>query len=159
MTDKNRFGVDTEKCQVFLFSCPGNLPFGFASHPWFVVNRFGVMSRWEVLFRKAKRKMSWGHVHKDFFPPFEGIEVLPFSRTFLWKARLLGKAEGELAERMAEYIEGSPSTYPYCDTYFLTGPNSNTFVQRILNAFPEFSGVLPGNSFGKNYRGASEKAF
>ncbi len=144
--------VDEEKCQVFLFVCPGVMPFSFASHPWFVVNTQGLISRWEVLFRKNYHETSWGHLYKNFFTPFQGIEMLFFSQKYLWKGKLLGYVGGETARRVAEFIENSPTRYPYCDKYFLSGPNSNTYAQWILNNFPEFKVRLPRDSFGKNYK-------
>jgi len=33
------------------------------------------------------------------------------------------------------------------------GPNSNTFIQWVLNHFPNSGLKLPRNAFGKNYRG------
>ncbi len=148
--------VSKEKYQVFLFVCPGNIPFNFAAHPWFVINKQGAISRWEVLFRKVQRKTSWGHLSMDFFPPFQGVEIIPFSQKYFWKAKLLGHSEGESAKQMAEFIENSPTTYPYCDTYFLSGPNSNTYAEWVFNNFPEFLAALPWNSFGKNYRHQSK---
>ncbi|MCR4328895.1 MAG: DUF3750 domain-containing protein [Patescibacteria group bacterium] len=143
--------VRKESTQVFLFTSPTNLPFSFASHPWFVINTHGVLSRWEVLFRKTDWKTSWGHLHKDFFRPFQGIEVFPYIEGLFWNAKLLKEVEGDVALRMAEYIESSPDMYPYNTRYFLTGPNSNTYTQWVLNHFPELDVTLPWNSFGKGY--------
>lgn len=33
--------------------------------------------------------------------------------------------------------------------YKLTGPNSNTYTQWVLNKFPEWDIKLPWNAFGK----------
>jgi len=151
--DKNNFDLDKEKYQVFLFVSPSNIPFNFASHPWFVINKRGSTSRWEVLFRKIiKHKTSWGHLYMNFFPLFSGIEILPLYQKYFWKGKLLGKIEGEIAKQIAEFIENSPTVYPYCDKYSLVGPNSNTFAQWVLSNFPEFKIELPWNSFGKNYK-------
>ena len=144
--------VNKEKYQIFLFVCPGNIPLNFASHLWFVVNKHGLISRWEVLFRKIQRETSWGHLYKNFFSPFQGIEIIPFSQKYFWKGKLLGKIEGETAKQMAEFIESSPTIYPFCNKYFLSGPNSNTYAQWILDNFPEFKVKLPWNSLGRNYK-------
>lgn len=141
-----------EKYQVFLFVCPGNMPFSFASHSWFVVNKQGTISRWEVGFRKIHRKTSWGHLYKDLYLPFQGIEIIPFFSKYFWKGKLLGQIEGEVARRMTEFIENSPTMYPFVDKYFLMGPNSNTYTQWVLNHFAEFTITLPWNAFGKNYK-------
>lgn len=151
MQDSFQQYIDTDKTQVFVCICPVSIPFSFASHTWFVVNDHGSISRWEVLFRKVPCKTRWGHLFKDYFPPFQGIDLFIFIHRYFWKGTLLGIVEGETAEHMAEFIENSPNTYPYYDTYSLTGPNSNTYTQWVINHFPEISLKLPWNSFGKNY--------
>ena len=155
--DQNKFGLDKNKFQIFLFVCPGNIPFNFAAHPWFVANEKGDISRWEVLFRKVECETSWGHLYKNFFPPFQGIEAFPFLQKYFWKGKLLGKIEGDVAEQMAKFIKDSPKNYPYTARYFLSGPNSNTYAQWVLDKFPEFKVQLPWNAFGKNYK-AKESA-
>lgn len=144
--------VDREKYQVFLFVCPASVPFNFGAHPWFVINKLGEISRWEILFRKVKNKTEWGHLYKNYFPPFQGIEVIPFYEKYFWSGELLGKVEGEEATRIIEFLENSPATYPYKDKFFLSGPNSNTYVQWVLNKFPDLLVKLPWNSFGKDFK-------
>ncbi len=147
--------INPKKYQVFLFVCPGNIPFNFASHPWFVLNKKGNISRWEVLFRKKIRKESWGHLYKNFFPPFRGIEIFPFLQKYSWKRKFLGYIEGDKnssAYKAIKFIEKTKDKYPYNHKYFLTGPNSNTYAQWVLDNFPEFRVKLPCNSFGKNYK-------
>ncbi|MFA7286167.1 MAG: DUF3750 domain-containing protein [Patescibacteria group bacterium] len=153
MADSKKFDelIDNEKYQVFLFTSSGNIPFHFAAHPWFVINNRGLISRWEVLFRKMYHETNGGHLYKNFFPLFQGIEVVHFSRKSVWKAKLLGSIEGDTAKKMVSFIENSYSTYPFRDRYFLTGPNSNTYPQWVLDHFPEFAVKLPWNAFGKNY--------
>lgn len=153
--------INKNKYQIFLCSCPASIPINFARHYWFVVNRNGQISRWEVLHKKNLCKSSWGYLHKDIFPPFQGTPVFMSSKMFkpfkkrYWKAKLCGHIEGEsdsLAHKMADFIENSMNTYPSCSKYLLLGPNSNTFIQWILNKFPEFGIKLPWNAFGKNYK-------
>jgi len=142
--------------KVSLYTCPGNLPFAFARHPWFVIENNGLISRWEVLFRKELSKPSWGHLYKNHLPAYSGIGLFPYSNKFLWKARFIGSIEGDkesLAQHISEFLENFSNTYPYRDQYFITGPNSNTFIQWVLNKFPEFKVKLPWNAFGKNYHG------
>jgi len=146
--------VDKEKYQVFLFVCPAALPVSFAMHPWFVVNKKGEISRWEVFWRSSQNEMSWGHIHKNFYPPFVGIAKITFSDKYLWKnPRLIGYVEGDaqsLAARMVAFIEASPHSYLHVNEYHLLGPNSNTYVQWVLNNFPEVKLSLPRNSIGKD---------
>ncbi|KKT01192.1 MAG: hypothetical protein UV76_C0002G0105 [Candidatus Nomurabacteria bacterium GW2011_GWA2_43_15] len=143
--------IDKDKYQVFLYACPANVPLNFASHPWFVVNKLGSVSRWEVLFRNTPHSTKWGHLYMNFFPPFQGIEIFTFSQKYFWKGKLLGQIEGEIAKQIAEFIENSPTAYPSCNKYKSTGPNSNTYARWVLNNFPEFKAKLPWNSFGQNW--------
>ncbi|MEK7612910.1 MAG: DUF3750 domain-containing protein [Patescibacteria group bacterium] len=146
--------IKTDKYQVFLFVGTATVPFNFAKHPWFVVNKRGVLSRWEVFWKPNRSKTSWGHLHKDFYSPLQGIEMFFFSNKYFWKDSLLLNViegnENSIARQMAEFIENSPQTYPYCYQYALMGPNSNTYVQWVLNKFPESNMRLPWNSFGGN---------
>ena len=140
--------------QVFLYSSPCNIPVQFANHHWFVINRDGVLSRWEVLHRKDGCNTSWGHLHKNFFKPFIGLEMFLFLNKPNWRSKCLGSIEGDnssSAGLIASFIEKSPETYPYCHKYSLTGPNSNTYAQWVLDKFPEFKIVLSHNSIGKDY--------
>jgi len=147
--------IKKDRYQVFVFTCPGSFPFIFARHPWFVVNKRGTISRWEVLFRKNLNNTSWGHLHKNFLPLFLGIEIVPFINVFHHKAKLLNIIEGDensTARKIADFIENSKENYPYCDKYSLFGPNSDTYGQWILDNFPELKIKLPWNCFGKNFK-------
>jgi hypothetical protein len=148
--------IKKDKYQVFLVVCPANLPFSFAIHPWFVINQKGVVSRWEVLFSKRKNNLSFGYLNKNAFPPFQGIGIFPFFQKYLkffWKGKILFSIEGgenSTAFHMAKYIEQSNKNYPYTQKYSLTGPNSNTYVQLVINRFPQSKMKLPWNAFGEN---------
>ena len=80
--------------QVFLLSCPASFPVNFAIHPWFVINHKGRVSRWEVSAIKRDRSLSSGHLNKDLFPPFQGIEAIPFSKLH-WSSKVLAVIEGD----------------------------------------------------------------
>ena len=140
--------------QVFLLTAPAT-PWVFAQHPWFVVNKKGDVSRWEVVAISRDRYAHWGHIHKDILPPFQGIGMLlPLSKPS-WNATLAGMLEGDEdspAHRMITFIEASAYSYPHRERYWLLGPNSNTYVQRILDQFPESGMRLPWNAIGKGYR-------
>ncbi len=140
--------LDSNHYQVFLFCCPANIPFNFAMHFWFVYNEKGKISRWETLFRKRCKN----HLFVNFFPPFSGVGVWPFFDKWTWKAKLIYKTEGKLAKQMIDFIKTSQRKYPYCYQYFSLGPNSNTYIQWVLNHFPAFKAKLPWNAFGKNYK-------
>ena len=140
--------INKDAYEVLLFSSPGNIPMSFASHQWFMINKKGEFSRWELLFRKLPYQNRWGHIYKDFFPPFKGIEIFRFSKKYLWNAKYLGKVEGELALRMMDFIENSKDTYPHRDSYSLLTHNSNTYIKWVLKEFPEADIKLPWNAFG-----------
>jgi hypothetical protein len=147
--------LNKEKYQVFLCISRGSLPLSFATHPWFVINKKGILSRWEVGHLKGRGEKSWNYLSLNFFPPFSGTTILPFYSKGHFKAKLLGLIEGDensLAKQMLDFIENSPKTYPYCNTYHFIGPNSNTYIKWVLNKFPQFKAELPWNSFGKNYK-------
>jgi hypothetical protein len=142
------------KYSVSLYISRANLPFFFAVHPWFVVNSNGVVSRWEVLFKKNSSNVEFGYIHKNYLPQASGIEIFPFTKKFLWQGKLLGSLEGNAgseAERMVEFIENSSLSYLNKDKYSFFGPNSNTYAQWVLSHFPGFKPKLPKNAFGKGY--------
>ncbi len=145
--------IKKDTYQVFLLTCPANMPFSFAVHPWLVVNRLGTISRWDVLMPQRKRDLSFGHLNKNLIPPFQGIEIFPFFQKYLWSGKLVSVIEGDensLAAQMAKFIEGSHENYPHKEKYSLLGPNSNTYVQWVLDHFPQADMCLPWNAFGKN---------
>ncbi|MCK5285750.1 MAG: DUF3750 domain-containing protein [Candidatus Pacebacteria bacterium] len=145
--------INKDKYQVFLCVCPANLLFSFAIHPWFVINHKGTVSRWEVLFPRRKHNLRFGYLNKNFYSLFQGIEILPFSQKYFWKGKILSKIEGDensVAAQMIDFIEKSNQNYPYTEKYCLIGPNSNTYIQWVLNYFPQSNMVLPWNAIGKN---------
>ncbi len=138
--------------QVFLVASPASLPVSFGIHPWFVLNKKGDISRFEIVWQKNLGEPSWGYLYKNLYAPVEGLPVLFFFQEFYWKSRMLGVVEGPLAEKMIDFIEKSPSVYQYCYTYSLLGPNSNTYAQWVIDHFPESNFSLPSNAFGKNFK-------
>jgi hypothetical protein len=137
---------------VSLYASLANLPFFMAIHPWFVVEKNGKLSRWEVTFETGRGENSWGHLRLDQLPAYSGIEVLPLDIQLYWPSWRIATVKGEVARQMTEFIEASPQTYPYRNKYALTGPNSNTYVQWVLEKFPDCGLKLPWNAFGKKYR-------
>jgi hypothetical protein len=102
-----------------------------AYHYWFVVHRDDRSDRWEVWQSKTvksyhPRHLSWGHLHYNLMDPQAGV-----GNGTSWLAT---QWEDEEAIQLAQLIEATPDRYPYGDRYFLwPGPNSNTYVQWILN--------------------------
>lgn len=150
--------INNDKYQVFLMSCRANMPAFFASHNWFVVNDQGNIERWEAGYMKCIGEKNYGHLRKNLLKaaPFQGISIVPgINKNFRWKSQMLGYIEGKehsLAKKMAEFIQKSPSNYPYVDHYSLLGPNSNTYPQWVINHFPDSGLFLPQNAIGKNFR-------
>lgn len=102
--------INKDKYQVFLFCCPTWIPSNFARHPWFVINKKGKISRYEVGYLKNKNYFESKHFYKDFLPPFQGIGILPFNLNGqrYKKIKLLGFLEGEensTAFKAIEFIE------------------------------------------------------
>jgi len=153
-TDKLRSIVKDDGNQVFLLSCPACLPFSLAVHQWFVVNKSGQLFRWEVGFQKSEINPLGTHLYRDRMEPFDGIEIFPYFLSLRWNAKLVAVWEDDdysTATKMIDFIESSPTTYPYRSTYFLTGPNSNSYVQWILSNFENINFTLPIRAIGKNY--------
>lgn len=51
--------VNNDKYAVYLLSSRAYIPFGFARYPWFVLNKNGVLSRWEIRhYKKYKKQIS-----------------------------------------------------------------------------------------------------
>ena len=145
--------IDSNKYQVFIYGSKAHLPFIFACHSWVVLNKKGSISRWEVVFRKNKNQ-DLGYLHIDDLPPFKGISILPFVNRIFSKGRMLGYIEGDsgsIAEQVINFVEQSKATYPYLNKYFLVGPNSNTYIQWVLNKFPELNIKLSWHFIGKGY--------
>jgi len=155
--------IKNDTYQVFLMASPATLPVSFALHPWLVINQKGNISRYGVgrynseegrkFFGSHTCEHCSGHLHKNAKPPSEGLEIYPYSRPRYWNGKILGKVEGgegSLAQKMTESVSQSTTYYPHRNRYSLLGPNSNTYVQWVLNQFPESGLRLPWNAFGKN---------
>ncbi|MBV9159552.1 MAG: DUF3750 domain-containing protein [Candidatus Kaiserbacteria bacterium] len=139
-----------DRIQVFLFTSLATFPFTFARHPWFVINRKGTVSRWEIFWEASKKgKISWGHLHKNCYAPWVGIEMFFYTDRYLFDSHLEGVVEGDdgsHANRIADFIESSPERYGNCQKYSLLGPNSISYAEWILDSFPTSSLTLPWNS-------------
>jgi len=113
----------------------------FAVHTWIVVKERGASrySRYDYT--------AWG----------EPIRVDGFAADGRWFGALpetLVSVDGEEAERLIPRIQAVIESYEYRaygDYIPWPGPNSNTFVQAVLNAVPELKAVLPPTAIGKDY--------
>lgn len=141
--------IKKDEYQVFVLCCPAYFPFNFFRHPWFVLNDKGKISRWEV--RHSINKKDQSHLFVDNQPPFEGINktILINSK---WQTQLIGSIEGEIAKEVINYIKNTKENYISFNKYNWNGPNSNTYVESILNKFPEFKIKLSSRFIGKNFK-------
>jgi Protein of unknown function (DUF3750) len=113
----------------------------FAVHSWIVLKERGAprYSRYDYT--------AWGDpIRLDGFaadgrwfgaPPTEVVAV-----------------DGEKAERLIPQIRGVIESYKFRndgDYSAWPGPNSNTFIQAILDAVPDLKAVLPPTAIGKDY--------
>jgi len=147
--------IDENKYQVFLFSSPVPIPLNLFVHTWFVINLKGKINRWEFgRFRGSPHKDGIG-VLENFFDKTEGMNIYFWKSKPRFDSKLIDFIDGyedSVAYKLAQFVVKSPSSYPLKTKYFLTGPNSNTFMQWILNQFPEANIKLPINAIGKGYK-------
>lgn len=146
--------INNSKYQVFLFQSKAHFPLITAHHFWFVINKKGTTSRWEITFRQQEgNEKHWGYLHKNAFSLFQGLPIFSFSKKFYWPSELLNMITGEensTAQQMVQFIENSPINYPYNDKYSLFGPNCGTYIKWVLDANPNFGFKLKYH-IGINY--------
>lgn len=143
--------INKDKYQVFVFCCPAYFPLNFARHPWVVINKKGDISRYEITHFKDNGT----YLHVNMYPAFQGIKFSFFTNKHNKEVQLLGFIEGDensTAFKVIEFIEDSTNTYSYCNKYGMLGPNSNTYLQNVLNKFHEFHMKLPWNFIGKGFK-------
>lgn len=157
--------IKKDRYQVFLFRTPLSQPLTWSKHCYFVVNDKGKIKRYEVIYwinKKTKR-----YLYVNYLPSWIGFEKSwkgylgligirhPVKLKDRFRSDLVLFIEGSrdsVAEKMIRFIEKTPKTYPFTKKYlFFPGPNSNTFIQWIINRFPESGFKLPWNAFGKGY--------
>jgi hypothetical protein len=78
----------------------------------------------------------------------------PDGRWFGREPETLYALDGEAAELLIPKIEDAIRAYPLSaagDYHAWPGPNSNTFIQAILDAVPEIDATLPALAIGKDF--------
>jgi hypothetical protein len=113
----------------------------FAVHTWIVVKERGASrySRYDYT--------AWG----------EPIRIDGFSPDGRWFGAVpetVVNVDGDKAEQLIPKIRSVVESYKfraYGDYRPWPGPNSNTFIQAILDAVPELNAVLPPTAIGKDY--------
>jgi hypothetical protein len=113
-----------------------------AHHHWLVVWEGDAVLRWEVWQRRHAGGEAWGHLHCNLLPFDRGVGNGPSWRVCAWT----GAPAAALAERLAR----APRDYPWRHRYLpWPGPNSNTFVQWVL----EDRHRLSWHGIGRRFRG------
>lgn len=146
--------MSDKKYHIYFFCCRAHIPLHFALHTWIVIITPEESVRFEVLYKKDSSQEHFGYIHKNYYPPEQGIRKISGSLGY-WKSRLIGNIqgdEGSLAEQIVIFMKDHSSHYPFKELYrSYQGPNSNTYTAWILSKFPEAGIQLPWNAFGKNY--------
>lgn len=145
--------IDKTKYQVFLFQSRAMFPVCFAIHPWFVINKKGKLTKYDVKHTKNKENKKLGHLFISQKDLTKGIQITIGIRK-TWKSKLIGIEEGNensIAKEMIREIEETKTKYEYKHNYKLIGPNSNTYIQKILEKFKETKLKLPRSAIGKKY--------
>ena len=154
--------VNPEMYQVFLFSAPLPFPIGFARHAWFVINQQSKITRWEFGHFFDSPLPGRIGIHKDYISPSVGMRKYPWKKGIGTESCLHHFVEGNaqsLAFDLCSFIDTNSPNYPLQKVYVLTGPNSNTYVQWVLDHFNELNWSLPVNAIGKNYAYWKRKEF
>ncbi len=92
-------------------------------------------------------------VHRNLFKdPTIGVKIfLPFH--FRFTGTIVNFIDGDIANKMIQFLNKELDSYPFRNKYHLfPGPNSNTFIQWVINKFPESRFTLPWNVIGKGYK-------
>jgi hypothetical protein len=113
----------------------------FAVHSWIIVKGRGASrySRYDYT--------AWGE-------PIRIDGFIPDGRWFGARPEAVVGVDGAEAEKLIPKIRNVVENYQfrsYGDYSAWPGPNSNTFVQAVLDAVPELRAVLPPTAIGKDY--------
>jgi hypothetical protein len=114
-----------------------------ALHYWFVVIKDQQKDRWEIWQNPNLCNHSWGHLHKNLMNYSNGVGNGNSWIEKTWR--------DQIAIDLANIIESSPTNYRYNHHYcYYPGPNSNTYVQWVLNQ-GNIDHLLSKKGIGKNY--------
>lgn len=120
--------IPKNNCQSTVELRAGKIPWIslIAVHYWFVIHHNGKTERWEVWQKPNQKPPCWGHLHQDLLPFDSGVGCGDS-----WVEQ---RFEGEQADSIIAVLQSSPDTYPNKHNYhYWPGPNSNTFVQWVLD--------------------------
>ena len=125
----------------------------FAVHLYFITTEGNEpWQRWEVWQRRnafrhspQPHQKAYGHVHVNLMAPDQGVGGGPSYPLQRWI--------GEDAERIVQALKTCTASYIGRDRYLLwPGPNSNTYVARILTD-AGIDASLPATAIGKDWDG------
>ena len=145
--------IDKDKYQVFILMSSAALPFITFHHPWLVINEKGNLSRFEIRHTHNKDR-ALGYLHIDAQEFFQGLPLFYGFNHFFQPTKLIKLIEGDdnsLANRIVEFIKDSPKKYELLGKYSFLGPNCGTYVEWVIDNFPETDVKLPWTAIGKNY--------
>lgn len=138
-----------------LYSC-AIFPVNFSKHFRIVTINKWIIHRREIWHFKNRKNPELYYFHRDLSKPTTWLQKFLRRSDKHRKAYLAyHKSWGEksLIHKIVSFIENSYSSYPYSKKYILfPWPNSNTYIQRILNHFPQIKFQLPRNAFGKTFK-------
>lgn len=86
-------------------------------------------------------------------PPVDISHGQPDRYWFGYRPQIDGLIKGEKAQALIPAIEKAVKSYPYANRYVAwPGPNSNTFIQYVLNQVPQLNMQTPFNALGRDYQ-------
>jgi len=136
--------MSNSKVQLYSAKIPGVTGL-VADHFWFVIEKDGKKDRWEVWQHKNCGGCSWDYLHKNLLPPTSGVGNGDGNLKYEWSK--------ENSIDLIKKIEQSPNLYQFCNYYsYWPGPNSNTYVQWILQEH-HLDIILDPTAIGKDYLG------
>jgi hypothetical protein len=142
--------LDKTTNQFFIFSTGVSRPKYFVKHLYIVTNQKGKINRFEIYRFKNKKNPEHGHIHKNYVAPTTGHRKKLFNKNKKIDSKLIKIISGNLAEKINKSVNENYLNYKFKNKYNLLGPNCNTYVQWILNQFPETKIKLPFLAIGKN---------
>jgi hypothetical protein len=113
-----------------------------AEHTWIVVKEKGAATytRWDKTF--------WAN-------PVKTNNWAADARWYGHRPELVGKVEGEAAEKLIPHIRRAVANYPHSRPggyHVYPGPNSNSFVAHVLRSIPASGIAMPPTAVGKDFR-------
>jgi hypothetical protein len=143
-------------------SSAGLLP-SASEHPEAIVRVYAARTvRWRGIFAVhtwivVKERDASRYSRYDYTAWGEPIRIDGFAADGRWFGAIpetIASADGDEAETLIPKIRTVVENYKfraYGDYSPWPGPNSNTFVQAVLDAVPELNAVLPPTAIGKDY--------